>query len=420
MSNSTIRRILVLGGLAIVGIIFIQSYLFYKTWNQKQQEFNQTINIALRKVATQIANYNGAKLPKQNLIQRRASNFYSVNINTAIDANVLEEYLTQTFNEYSINSDFEYGVYDCATDDMVYGSYCSMGDEDRKSSNTTLPKFDDLIYYFVVSFPNQEGYVMSTMKQTIWFSLIALLSVLFFIYAIYVILRQKQLTDLQKDFINNMTHEFKTPISSIKIASEFLARNSHIKDDSKMQQYTQIIRDQNERLNNQVEKVLNIARVEVDNFKLNKEEIKLNEFISKIVEQEKIQFEKLHGSLSFEPLSSEITVSADHLHFSNVISNMLDNARKYTSSTPKAKVSLRQNNKEINLSIKDNGIGINKEEQKKLFNKFYRVPTGNVHNVKGFGLGLFYVQNICASHGWTISVESDQDKGSCFTIQIPI
>lgn len=408
-----------LGGLAIVGIIFIQSFLFYKTWNQRQQEFNQRVNIALRQVATSIANYNAAKLPKQNLIQRRSSNFYSVNINTAIDANVLEEYLTQAFNEYSINSDFEYGVYDCATDDMVYGNYCSMNEDEKANKSANLPKFEDLIYYFVVSFPNRESYVLSTMTQTIGFSLIALLSVLFFIYAIYVIVRQKQLTDLQKDFINNMTHEFKTPISSIKIASEFLARNPQLSQNEKMKQYTQIIRDQNERLNDQVEKVLNIARVEVDNFKLNKETINVNEFIAQICAQERLGFEQANGHLHFLKADSDTQVQADKLHFSNVISNLIDNARKYCKDVPECTVSLTENEKSIKIEVKDNGIGIHKEEQKRLFNKFYRVPTGNVHNVKGFGLGLFYVQNICSSHGWDIELQSQINKGSTFTIKIP-
>ncbi len=421
MSNSIIRRILILGGLAIIGIVFIQSYLIINTWNQKQNEFNQTVNIALRKVANSIANYNGTKLPKSDLIQRRYSNYYSVNINSVIDANVLEDYLIQTFNDHSLNTNFEYGVYDCATDELLYGDYCVLDNDIEEGTiiDKHLPKFNDLIYYFVVKFPERESYLLSSMRQTILFSIIAFLSVLFFIYAIWVILRQKQLTDLQKDFINNMTHEFKTPISSIKIASEVLKKHPNISKDPRLKNYTNIIATQNERLNNQVEKVLNIARLEVDNFKLKLEDIHLNAFLKNVVEDEKILFEKLDGTIEFNPIQEDRIIKADRLHLTNVISNILDNARKYTAQNPLCSVHILEDNNLILIQIKDNGIGFTVEEQKKIFNKFYRVPTGNVHNVKGFGLGLFYVKNIVDSHDWAIELSSVLNEGSIFTIKIP-
>ncbi len=421
MTNSVIRRLLILGGLAIAGILFIQSYSFIRTRNVKLQEFNQTVNIALRKVAQSISEYNGTELPKKDLIQRRSSNVYAVNINSAIDANVLEELLEQEFINHSLNTNFEYAVYDCATDDLLYGNFCVLSNIEESSPPDTqnLPKFNDLIYYFVVKFPQREGYLLSTMRQSLIFSAIALLAVMFFLYSIYVILRQRQLTELQKDFINNMTHEFKTPISSIKIASEVLSKSDEVQSNPRLSNYANIIADQNKRLNNLVEKVLDIAKLEGDSFRLKKVSIDLNDFLTALVDNEKIKFEELGGSLEFISNRNTGKILADHLHFTNVISNILDNARKYCEQEPQVQINLENSDQYVEIQISDNGIGIQPEEQKKLFNKFYRVPTGDIHNVKGFGLGLFYVNNICREHGWTIRVESALGKGSTFIITIP-
>jgi two-component system, OmpR family, phosphate regulon sensor histidine kinase PhoR len=422
MSNSIIRRLLILGGLAIAGILFIQSYIIIRTWNVKQQEFNQTVYIALRKVAESISIYNGTELPKQNLIQRRSSNVYAVNINSAIDANVLEDYLEQEFIKNSIHTNFEYAVYDCATGDLLYGNYCVLSNTNEQSSQitTNLPKFSDLIYYFVVKFPQREGYLLTTMRQSLIFSGIALLAVVFFLYSIYVILKQKQLTELQKDFINNMTHEFKTPIASIKIASEVLARSPELKDNPRLIKYANIIADQNQRLNTLVEKVLDLAKLESDQFTINKEEIPLPDYLQTILDGERLKFEEIGGTLDFHANDLQGSILGDKLHFANIVSNILENARKYCLEHANVIVSLKQKKHSVILRFRDNGIGIDKEEQKKLFNKFYRVPTGNVHNVKGFGLGLFYVNNICEAHGWDLSVESELGRGSIFSIEIPI
>ncbi len=421
MTNAIIRRLLLLGGLAIAGILFIQTYSFMRTRNVKLQEFNQTVNIALRKVAESISVYNGTELPKKNLIQRRSSNVYAVNINSAIDANVLEELLEQQFINHSLNTNFEYAVYDCATDDLLYGNFCVLSniDESTPPEIQDLPKFDDLIYYFVVKFPQREGYLLSTMRQSLIFSIIALLAVCFFLYSIYVILRQKQLTELQKDFINNMTHEFKTPISSIKIASEVLIKSEEVQSSPRLKNYAKIIGDQNKRLDHLVEKVLDIAKLEGDSVKLNKEKIAITHMVRSVAEVEKLKFEELGGSIEVELTTVEYSIEADQLHLNNVITNILDNARKYCDGVPRVKITFSNLSEGLAIKFRDNGVGIDKEQQKKLFNKFYRVPTGNVHNVKGFGLGLFYVKNICQEHGWNIRVSSAGEGGSEFTITIP-
>lgn len=418
MPSQYIKTLLFLGGFVILGIIFSQSYWLLKTWDLKDQEFDQTVNKVLRKVAEDIAEFNGIKLPKQNLLQRRSSNIYAVNINSTIDANILEDYLIRQFEIHSLNIDFEYAVYDCSTDNLEYINYCRLSDENKEYIRTEdLPKFEDLVYYFVVKFPSRESYLISNMFTSVIFSVITALAVLFFIYAIWVILKQKKLSELQKDFINNMTHEFKTPISSIKIAADVISQNQHIKEDVRLERYANIIREQNQRLNDQVEKVLNIAKIEHDSFILNKEEINIPEVLTEIINNEILKLEQ--GRITFFPSQHSEILIADKLHFTNVITNIIDNAIKYCrDNRPEISVKMIDSIKSIIIRIEDNGIGIEKENLRKLTEKFYRVSTGNVHNVKGFGLGLFYVRNICKAHGWDIAIDSEYNKGTTVDIII--
>ena len=410
-----------MGTLAIIGLLVFQGFFLIRSWDLKEEEFHHNVSKVLHKVAEKIASHNQTELPKSKLIQRQSTNYYSVNVNSAIDANILEDYLVREFTEASMTIEFEYAVYDCANDEYLYSNYCNLSEQkDTEEISTSHPKFDDLIYYFVVKFPSKSSFLVNDFKVPLLFSLLTILSMLSFMYAIWVILRQQQMTDLQKDFINNMTHEFKTPISSIKLASDYLIKDSKVENDSRLAKYADIIKQQNIRLNNQVEKVLNIARLEKDQFKLNLEAVYLQPFLNKIVEQEQIKYEEQSGKISVDLSDKPIYVMADKLHFTNVISNILDNALKYCKENAMVNVSLVNKNDKALLHIEDNGIGIAKEDQKKIFNKFYRISTGNVHNVKGFGLGLFYVKNICDAHGWIISIDSKSGYGTKVNIELPI
>ncbi len=421
MPTQSIRIIIILGSLAIAGIIFIQGYWVSRTLNIKEDDFHESVTIALRRVAEAISVYNKSELPKTDLINRRSSNYYSVNVNSAIDANILEDYLFQEFEKASLNTVFEYAVYDCSSDQLVYGNFCSINEDSKEFVRSeNLPKFDDLIYYFVVKFPSRGSYLIDSMRQSILFSIIAFLAIAFFAYAMWVILRQKQLTELQKDFINNMTHEFKTPISSIKIASDVIRTDKAIQDNSRLVKYAEIIKTQNERLNNQVEKVLNIARLEKDQFEIKKTKIDLVSLVANIVSNEKLKLNENRDQIVFRSTFENATILADELHLTNVVSTIIDNAFKYCDKEAKVKVAIKESDvNNYELSIKDNGIGIKKEMQKKVFEKFYRIPTGNIHDVKGFGLGLFYVKNIIDASKWQIDIESEEGIGTEFKIVIP-
>ena len=420
MSNRLIRSLIVLGGLAILGIIFVQSYWTIKSYDLKDEEFHQSAMIALRKVAEKYAVFNESELPKNELIKRRASNHYTVNINSAIDVNVLEDYLLQELSAQSIDTEVEYAVYDCFNDNLVYGNCCRPEEEldDKPADKIALRKFDDLVYYFQVKFPEKNSYLLSNLRQTILFNGIALLACLFFIYAMWVILKQKRLSELQTDFINNMTHEFKTPISSIKIASEAFLNNEEIKKNERLHHYAGIIKEQNQRLNDQVEKVLNLAKSEKDGFQVNKESVNLNDIIQSTLRAEKAKLNQNQVDIKLDLDESIEQIYADRLHLTNVIANVLDNAIKYCKETPAIEITTTNRGRFCTMSIKDNGIGISKENLARIGEKFYRVHTGDLHDVKGFGLGLFYVSKICAAHNWMLDIQSKEGKGTTVSIKM--
>ena len=260
--------------------------------------------------------------------------------------------------------------------------------------------------------------MLSDMGLILFFSALMLLTVAFFMYSIFIILRQKQLSELQKDFINNMTHEFKTPISTINVSTDVFAKSEAIQADPRLVRYTQIIKEQIHRLDNQVEKVLQIARIERDDFGLHFENVDLHELIRQIHPSLEIKVGERNGILSSDLFAQKSIVFADKLHLTNILHNLVDNAVKYCKVQPDIHLQTKNEAGNLVFSIKDNGIGIPKEHQKRVFDKFYRVPTGNVHNVKGFGLGLFYVKNICNEHGWKIWIDSEAERGTTISIKM--
>ena len=418
MTGSLVRRLIILGGLVIIAIISTQSYWLLKTWDLKDQEFDRTAQKMLLTVSQRIAKSSSFELPKKDFIERKASNLYVININSEINFDVLEDYMYQEMKNYSLETDFDYSVYDCTSKELVFGNYCDLSDEDNVGSHEpSIPAIKGLDYYFVVRFPSRESFLLANMNLTVMFSIIAILSVLFFLYTIWIVMRQERTSELQKDFINNMTHEFKTPISSIKIAADVFSKSEFVINDPRLARYAGIITEQNQRLNDQVEKVLNIARLEKDSFELKEEPIDIHSALRDISKNESVRIE--NQSINLELDNEIMEIFADPLHFTNVITNIIDNAIKYSPGEPEITIKTERTPNTNIIQIIDQGIGIDKEKLKNIFDKFYRVSTGDVHNVKGFGLGLFYVKNICAAHGWVIDVKSEPNQGTTFIIKIP-
>ncbi len=412
---------MILGALATMGILAIQTYWVLQTWDIKEKEFHQTVYIALQNVALDLAEVNGSTLPYENLINQRTSNYYVVNINDEIDANLLLHFLKQEFQSLALETSFDYGIYDCSSDKMVYGDYISFGAPSKKEGKepeTLLPKYEGFDYYFGIRFPDKRSYILGTMWLIVFFSALLFLAIFFFIYSMFVILRQKRLSEMQKDFINNMTHEFKTPISTIGISADVFINDEDIKKNERLSRYANIIRDQNKRLNSQVEKVLQLARIERDNFRLNLERLDLHELLIHILHNTEVNAARQNGELTSTLLASNTLIEADKTHLTNILYNLLDNALKYCQDIPVIHVKTVEEEGKIVLSISDQGVGIPKEFHSKVFDKFYRIPTGNVHNVKGFGLGLFYIKNICNAHGWRIQLDSKEKEGTTIKIYI--
>jgi two-component system phosphate regulon sensor histidine kinase PhoR len=419
MKNRAIRNIAVLGSVAIAGIISVQIYWINQALNLQQDKFQEDVFISLKKVAENISEYNQMDFPVENPVKQISSDYYIVNIREAIDANILELYLRKEFIKRNIQTDYEYAIYDCSSEKMVYGDYVAFKEGSSEVQIEDLPKYDEFIYYFGIHFPEKTSYLLAGNKLWIFFSFLLLLTVLFFVYALSIILRQKRLFELQKDFINNMTHEFKTPISTIHIASEALLNNKVISTEKTLSNYTQIIKEQNERLNRQVEKILQIAALERREIDLKFEEIALHQSINSIVKSVELSLQKRNGEIHTRLQATNDIIVCDKLHLTNILYNIIDNAIKYTNQKPSITIETKEVERFLYLKISDNGIGIPQEELGNVKNKFFRVPTGKVHNVKGFGLGLYYVDQICKAHNWNWDIKSEKNKGTSvlFTIK---
>jgi two-component system phosphate regulon sensor histidine kinase PhoR len=418
MKNRAIRNIAILGSVAIAGIISVQIYWISQALNLQQKQFQEDVFISLKRVAERISEYNQMDFPVANPVKQISSDYYIVNIREVIDANILELYLRNEFGDMNIQTDYEYAIYDCSSERMVYGEYVSIKENQSKVSVGDLPKYDEFIYYFGVNFPKQTSYLMAGNKLWVFFSFLLLLTVLFFVYALNIILRQKRLSELQKDFINNMTHEFKTPISTIHIASEALLQDASISGDKSLKNYTQIIKEQNERLNRQVEKVLQIAEIERKEIELKYEEVHVHKQINSIAKSVELKLKNRKGDIEINLDAADDVLHCDKLHLTNILYNIIDNSLKYTQSKPSIKIETTEMERFLYLKISDNGMGIPQEHLQDVKNKFFRVPTGRVHNVKGFGLGLYYVDQICKAHHWQWDIESKLGEGTSILLKI--
>ncbi|MEI6060015.1 MAG: HAMP domain-containing sensor histidine kinase [Bacteroidota bacterium] len=389
-----------------------------KEWSNKEKQFDQTVTICLRNVALKIYRFNNTMPSNPNPVRQLSSNYFVVDMNGKLDANILEHYLKIEFARYNIQTDFEYGIYNCETDVMEYGNYFFLnGKVKEDATSVNLPKYNGYNYYFGVNFPMLDNTIAGDMA--IWIFMIAILaiSVIFFAYAIFVILKQKRLSELQRDFINNMTHEFKTPIASINIAADVISNPASISEPSRILTYGSVIKQEINRLNDQVDKVLQIARIEKSGINLHLEKLDLNAIINKVVENclanqgDKVQIRT--------ELSADITqVEADRNHLTNIFYNLLDNAVKYSGDSPEISIKTIKRANKVFAYLSDNGPGIGRAHQKRVFQKFYRIPTANVHDVKGFGLGLFYVKSICEAHHWKISLDPIPAAGTTFILEI--
>jgi len=357
-----------------------------------------------------------------------------------IQPEILEELLSQELKSRGIDTDYDYQVYSTfkgidRTLIITNGSYAialeatsevtemsEEVDELRKSEHTVALFEDDIASpgELVVSFPKKSSVILEAVLFPLIAAILFTAIVLFcFTYTIQVIFAQKKLAEMKTDFINNMTHEFKTPIATISLAVDSITSPMILDKTDKVKRFAGIIKQENRRMLSQVEKVLQMALLDKKDLKLNIDYVDLHEIIEQAVTNSHLQAEKAGGFVRADLQATEFRIEGDVTHISNIIHNLLDNANKYSPDKPEISVHTKNVPNGIEVVVKDKGIGLSKEARKNIFDKFYRVHTGNVHDIKGFGLGLAYVKAMMTAHKGQINVKSELGKGSSFILTFP-
>ena len=416
MKFNNIKAVVFIGIIAFVGIIIIQVYWLRQAFGLEEKKLSQNIQVSLLEVANEIDGYYGYQAPLINPVKKVSEDYYVVNIHNDFEAKLLELYLINIFSKRGINSDFEYAIYDCESDKMVYGSYVNMSNAGKEKAPAYFPKVKNLVYYFALRLPNRISHIFASLKLWVILSMVMIIVLIIYLYSIYVILQQKKYAELQKDFINNMTHEFKTPLTSILIASNYLAKHEQLTADPKLEKYAQIVIEQSQKLNSHVENILSLAKSDIITITLNKTVFTVADVISNVIDTVKLKHEAALFETDFLPATIKIT--GDEFHFANMVYNFLDNAVKYSDEQPQVLIRMRKTGGQVILDFIDNGIGIPQKYLRHVFEKFYRVPGNKNNETNGFGLGLYYVHKICRLHQWKLSVHNNTAKG--ITIKIII
>jgi signal transduction histidine kinase len=342
-------------------------------------------------------------------------------IKERIDKDILNKIIQRSLINNGIDLNYEFAV---LTDNLDITMISENYTPESSNEYYAAELFPDDLFntnYLSLYFPGQKNFIFKSLGfMTISSIVLTLLIIMSFVTTIYIIFRQKKLSEIKNDFINNMTHELKTPISTISLASQMINDPSIPAESKNMKNISRIIEDESKRLGYQVEKVLQMAIFDRGKLKLKLKQTDINDLILGVINNFTIQVDKLGGRISGELNATNSLVTIDTVHFTNVISNLVDNAVKYSPEKPDILVSTENKNGRLLIRVRDNGIGIKKEDQKRIFEKFYRVPTGNVHNVKGFGLGLSYVKKIVEEHEGAISLKSELNKGTEFEICLPV
>lgn len=365
---------------------------------------------------------------KSSLLERALEDMLSGNepmsSKNRLTEGLLDTLLRSELANRGIYAEFVFGVFN-----PIRNEFTVLSDPERKErilrSGMIFALFpSDMVVnpdYLMIHFPEQRHYLLTNMWGLLAISvLLLLIIILSFIYSITTVYRQRRFAEMKNDFINNMTHEFKTPISTVSLACEALGDADVQKSEQLYDSYINIISDENKRLGIMAEKILQTAVIDKGELRLKKEDIDLHEIILDVIRNIRIQVEIKDGSILTELEAGSASMKADRVHMSNVIYNLLDNANKYTPRKPSIVVRTEQVQRLIKVTIEDNGIGISKADQKKVFDRLYRVPTGDVHDFKGFGLGLSYVKAIVEKHGGRVGVDSELEKGSKFWFILPI
>ncbi|MCS6979226.1 MAG: HAMP domain-containing histidine kinase [Flavobacteriales bacterium] len=430
MKTRNIRFILVFGAFCITALLLVQAYYLKKAYDFSATAFNDKVSLALISVADRIHKESGEPLPSVEAVQQVTSDYFTINVADTVSHLFLENILRLEFSRYGIEAGYAFVMYDCFADSIIWREYQLPGSAEAPNffENLIINKKDFPIHELPrdshkigVYFPDKNKYIFSQIQVLTFASVVVAVFVIFFIYVLLVVLKQKKLSEMKADFVNNMTHEFKTPLSTILLSAETLANPKNIVQSERVQRYAGIIAEEARRLKLHAEKILETAILDAEKPILRKSVFQAHDYIERAAENLRVRVEERKGTLTVHLRAEKDTLLADREHFRNVIYNVLENALKYSKEIPEISVeTFNTGNKFLSIRIRDKGIGIPKRLRRQIFNKFVRGVAGDVQQVKGFGLGLYYVRRIIQLHGGRIDVESRVGEGSSFTLHFPL
>lgn len=422
MKKRTVALIILLAGAALVGIILVQVYWMRNAITLQEELFDNKVNVTLRSVVNAMfADRQHAE--GEPFVCSPGCDLRTHEVLSAINPVKLDSLLHLEFNEMDITKEHIWGVYDPSSGNFFAGENTEQKDKLISAGHriplSCLYRQEQLM--LAVYFPNENQAMLATILPWMIVSVIFIIVVVFaFSYMIFSFMKQKKLSEIKADFVNNMTHELKTPISTISLASEMLLNPKNLSSEDKTRKYAKMIFDENQRMQQQVDHVLQMAVLENEAFKLDLVPVDAHVLIRQCISRFDLVIRNVNGNIKFYPEADEAVVVADYVHLQNVICNLLDNAVKYSHNKVDITVRTYNQNGMFMMSFVDKGIGINSENQKLIFEKMYRVPTGNRHDVKGFGIGLYYVKKVTDALNGRIKVTSEPDKGSVFEISLPV
>lgn len=420
MSRRRIRLLILTGLLSIFGTLVLQLIWLRQAVDLGEREFNDRVVIALTEVVDRIQSMRGDSAVVEP-VRQQASNAFVANLNDTLHPFLLEALLRESFERAALDAPFDYAIYDCFSDSIVYGGHVG----GQESEEAMPPRFDRDGHYFGIRFPDRRADILMSLDRWLLASILQLLVLGTFVYAVVIVLRQKRLSEVREDFINNMTHEFKTPIASIESGAQLLQRAEIGGDATARKRYLDLILSENGRMRRQVDKVMEMATVEKGAVQLARDPFDPADWVRRNVESALPSVERLEGRLvAIVPDdASGAQLVGDLTHLDGVLSNLIDNAIRYSGDgLPDIEVrleSLKGGRAGWRVTVADRGIGVPAEHLERIFDRFHRVPTGDRHDVKGFGLGLHYVRSIVEGHGGQIRCAQREGGGSMFTIDLP-
>jgi two-component system phosphate regulon sensor histidine kinase PhoR len=411
------RVIVMIAVLAMSGLLVVQINWFVRAYGIQARQFDSKINLVLRNISDQLLKMGDDSTSRVNPVIHASSNLYFVDFNRYIVYSDLDSIIRKTFKENDMLLPFELTVYEDMSNTVTFGNFYKEGvssEAEATCLSRDLPEKTSMD--FSITIPGRHISVIGDLGVWIFSAFAFTLILVLFGVMIIGLSKDKKLAEVKADFINNMTHELQTPISNISIASEVLRKGSAGLSEDKAVHYADIIYKESQRLRFQVEQVLQTAMMEKGEIEWKKTEVNLNAVIEEVVRIFQVRIQTRQGQIMSKLDALKPLVFGDHLHLANIFYSLLDNADKYSPATPQITVSTRNTDKGILVAIADNGIGINKEVQQYIFDKFYRATSGNVHDVKGFGLGLTYVREVMKAHQGRVSVSSEENGGSVFEL----